>query len=182
MGTPLAFGTRTNDSKFDFYPTPEYSTEKILSKIKLIEPILEPANGLGSITKVVKKYYQNITTFDINLEAQADKYLDFFNYNDEKFNTIITNPPFKYNHKCEFIKKALESVNENGLVIMFLKLTYLESRRRKEFLTNNPPKHIFVHSERVCLLDGYGGKGGGVVYAWFVWEKGYKGKSMLELI
>ena len=67
-------------------------------------------------------------------------------------------------------------------IIMFLKLLFLESSRRKELFQKFPPKYMFVHSERVCLLESYGGKGGGVAYAWYVWEKGYKGKIMMEVI
>jgi len=179
---PILFGRRTNEIRnkeklTDFYPTPEHSVEEILEHIKLIEPILEPCNGLGNISKVVKKYYKDIKTFDINKEAIADEYLDFLEYNGDKFNTIITNPPFKYNYNGEFIKKSLDCINDNGIIVMLLKLVYLESNKRFEFFKEFPPKFIYVHSKR---LNFYGGTG--ICYAWFVWQKGYKGDTILKII
>lgn len=172
MFQPAHFGGRTQNKKHDFYPTPNSAVELLLKNIKLKKAILEPCNGLNNISDIVKKYYSNVYTLDINPEAKADEYCDFLEFNDKRFNIIITNPPFKGNYNAEFIKHALSLLPTNGLAIFLLKLVYIESKKRYQFFIDNPPLKILVHSER---LNFYGGTG--VTYAWFIWKKGYHGKT-----
>jgi len=79
--------------------------------------------------------------------------------------------------KIDKSKKILEPCNGNGLVIMFLKLLYIESKKRKEFFKLYPPKFIYVSSER---LNIYGGTG--ICYTRYIWEKGFRGDIILKLI
>ena len=72
---------------------------------------------------------------------------------------------------------------------MFLKLTFLEGKARyRELFSKHPPKIIYVFSERVlCAKNGEfekmkAGGGSAVAYAWYVWEKGYQGKTTIEWI
>ena len=72
---------------------------------------------------------------------------------------------------------------------MFLKLTFLEGEARyKEIFSQLPPEVVYVFSKRImCAKNGEFDKmkeGGGsaVAYAWFVWEKGYIGKTLLKWI
>jgi hypothetical protein len=47
----------------------------------------------------------------------------------------------------------------------------------KEF----PPKVVYVAAGRIeCALNGEFKGTSAVAYAWFVWEKGYKGKTELN--
>lgn len=70
---------------------------------------------------------------------------------------------------------------------MFLKLTFLEGKRRKPFFQTNPPLKIHVFSS--CTVIAKGGdftvaqaNGNAIAYAWFVWEKGYKGDTVVDWI
>ena len=77
---------------------------------------------------------------------------------------------------------------------MFLKLQFLEGKERKEFFLKNPPKTVYVSSSRiVCAINGefekLNEKTGKIermtsaaAYAWFVWEKGYKGDTVVKWI
>lgn len=173
----IRFGNRKYDQKYDFYSTPPEATEILLKHHKLYGHILEPANGKGGISNVLKKYYSDVTTFDIDTTMIADQYLNFFNYNVKYFDCIITNPPFNQNQNAEFIKKALDIVTEHGQVIMLLKLLYYESAKRYVFFKENPPKYIYVHHKRLNFNGSVG-----ICYAWFVWEKGFKEKTIIDLI
>lgn len=89
----------------------------------------------------------------------------------------------------EFVLHALDLVNDGNKVYMFLKLTFLEGKARyKELFSKYPPKIIYVFSERVmCAKNGdfegmKAGGGSAVAYAWFVWQKGWKGKPTIEWI
>lgn len=71
---------------------------------------------------------------------------------------------------------------------MFLKLTFLEGKARKKLFTKYPPKVIYVSSSRLqCAKNGdfdkYGkGVGTAVAYAWYVWQKGYTGDTIIKWI
>lgn len=60
---------------------------------------------------------------------------------------------------------------------MFLKLTFLEGKARKELFKKYPPKVVYVSSSRLkCALIGDFNNTGSsaAAYAWFVWEKDIK--------
>jgi hypothetical protein len=71
---------------------------------------------------------------------------------------------------------------------MFLKLTFLESKARKKMFEKYPPKVIYVSSSRLqCAKNGdfetyKKGTGTAIAYAWFVWEDGYQGDTVVKWI
>ena len=71
---------------------------------------------------------------------------------------------------------------------MFLKLQFLEGKERKALFKNFPPKVVYVSSSRImCAKNGdfekmREGGGSAVAYAWYVWEKGYKGDTVVKWI
>lgn len=68
---------------------------------------------------------------------------------------------------------------------MFLKLTFLEGQKRKKFFERNPPKYIYVYSSRrKCAMNGKfeGIDSSAACYAWFIWERGFKGDSIVRWI
>lgn len=73
---------------------------------------------------------------------------------------------------------------------MFLKLQFLEGKKRKEMFDKYPPKYVYVFSERQrCAMNGdfnkyinNGGTHGAVAYCWYVWEKGFSGEPIIRWI
>lgn len=85
----------------------------------------------------------------------------------------------------EFIQKALSIIPKGRKVAMFLKLTFLEGQKRKDFFLHNPPKTVYVSASRlICAMNGDFDKypSSAVAYAWFVWEKGYAGDPVIKWI
>jgi hypothetical protein len=97
--------------------------------------------------------------------------------NNEKWEgDIITNPP--YSKALEFVEHSLDIISSGHKVAMFLKLTFLEGKQRAKLFKENPPKRIWVSSSRLkCAKNGDFDNIGSsaTAYAWFIWEKGYKG-------
>lgn len=95
---------------------------------------------------------------------------------------IITNPP--YAMAKEFVEHALDISMDGVKVAMFLKIQFLESKKRYELFKKYPPKKIYVFVNRVnCGKNGvFGKESSAVCYAWFVWEKGYKGLPRVDWI
>lgn len=109
-----------------------------------------------------------INTLDIRSDSKAKTKVDFLKV--ESIDTpkvIITNPPF--NIAEDIIKKSLELVEENGFVIMLLRLNFFGSKKRKDFWKNNMPILTFVHHERISFTKG---STDSIEYMHCVWKKG----------
>lgn len=70
---------------------------------------------------------------------------------------------------------------------MILNIRFLEGLTRFQWFVQNPPRYVFVFVERcICAKDtdfvNMTEYGGTICYAWFVWEKGYKGLPQLDWI
>lgn len=169
----------------DYYATEPFAMELLLNEEKFSYKIWECACGEGHLAKVLeKKGYEVIATDLIYRGYGNEKPLDFLEESIVNFDgDIITNPPYKY--ALDFVKKALKCINVGNKVAMFLKLQFLEGKERKIFFMENPPKIVYVSSSRLnCVRNGEFDKypSSAVAYAWFVWEKGFKGDSIIKWI
>ena len=169
----------------DFYATEPKAVELLLEIEKFNQNIWECACGMGHMSEILKKNGYNVYNTDLFDRGYEDfdEVIDFLTTN-KKFNgDIITNPPYKYAQ--EFVEKALEVIPEGNKVAMFLKLTFLEGQKRKHLFLMNPPKTVYVSSSRLnCAKNGDFVKytSSAVAFAWFVWEKGYKGDTIIKWI
>ncbi|HAU87646.1 MAG TPA: conjugal transfer protein, partial [Lachnospiraceae bacterium] len=131
--------------------------------------IWECACGEGHLSKVLEKHgYDVISTDLIYRGFGSNRLLDFLKESIDFGGDIITNPPYKY--ALEFVEQALNCVHIGRKVAMFLKLQFLEGKRRKEFFQQNPPKKIYVSSFRlICAMNGEFSKypSSAIAYAWF---------------
>lgn len=171
-------GSREED---DFYTTDSNVVDEILKREKLYGQIWEPACGNGAISKILVERGYNVFSSD-KFERGYGSKIDFLTSN-MNVDFIITNPPYKL--ATEFILKALQSIKNNGKVIMLLKLLFLEGQYKYKILfKDNPPKTIYVFSYRTnCYINDNKDKSGGAVcYAWYVWEKGFKGEPVIRWI
>ena len=169
----------------DYYATDPKAMELLLKEENFSKNIWECACGGGHISEVLKNNGYNVINTDIvDCGYSNTKIVDFLESPSIKFDgDIITNPP--YSKALDFCKKALETVDEGHKVAMFLKLLFLEGKARKEFFTIFPPRTVYVSSSRIkCAKNGKFDCVGSsaIAYAWFVWEKGYKGDTVIKWI
>lgn len=175
-------GFSTNRAEADFYPTPPEATEALFKRENFEGGVWECASGDGSMTNVIKKYNEVVSS-DIQIKdwVQGYKGVDFLNeWRDE--NNIITNPPYRY--AKEFVLHAKKNAKKK--IAMLLKLVFLESINRYEMFQDKefPLKTVYVFCKRVKIYkNGDVGKNSGLIaYAWFVWDKDYQGKPQIEWI
>jgi hypothetical protein len=168
----------------DFYATEPKAIDLLLEVESFDTHILEPACGEGHLSKRLLKHGHVVESCDL-IDRGFGYKADFFNF--ESFHgDIITNPPYKF--AKEFIEHSLSIIRTGNKVAMFLKLQFMEGKARKKLFQSNPPKTIYVSSSRLlCAKNAdFEGmiKGGGsaVAYAWYVWEKGFSGKTTIEWI
>lgn len=174
----------------DYYATDPIAIDKLLKVEQPSFNIWECACGGGHLLNRLKELGYNAFGTDLVDRGCGTAPRDFFDFEKEQVGRevdILTNPPYKY--AKEFVLKALDLIADGRKVYMFLKLTFLEGQAKyKDLFSKYPPKNIYVFSERVmCAKNGKfeemrAGGGSAVAYAWYVWEKGYQGKTTIEWI
>lgn len=173
-----------NREAYDYYATDPTAAKLLLEQEEFSKNIWECACGEGHLSKVFEDAGHNVRNSDI-VDRIGNEVFDFLGTDEEIFDgDIITNPPYKY--AAEFVKKALERVEEGHKVAMFLKVLFLEGKSRRELFKQYPPCRIYVCSGRIdCAKNGdfktlKENGGGALAYAWFVWRKGYKGETIVK--
>lgn len=165
----------------DYYATEPKATEWLLKLEVFDGQILEPSCGEGHISEVLIRNGYKVTSRDIINRGYGDV-ADFLSIDNTEWNgNIVTNPPYAYAQ--EFVEKALSIIPEGKKVCMFLKLTFLEGKKRRYLFNTQPPKRIWVSSSRLlCSMNGKFEEvsGSATAYAWFVWIKGFKGDTVVK--
>lgn len=181
----IQMGTHGNEERQvnDLYCTPPKALEKLLENEQFDNIIWECADGLGHISSILKERGYLVKRSDIVQYLGDTELIDFLQYSDKWEHDIITNPPYKL--ATEFINKGLEIIEDGHKIAMYLKINFLASNKRKDLFNNNPPKVIYVICKRLsCAKNGdfiqY--NNGSVDYCWIVWEKGYKGNTIIKWI
>ncbi len=168
----------------DYYATESKAVDLLMGVEKFSNNIWECAVGGGHLAQKLEEYGYTVFGSDIIDRGYKDtQIVDFLTCTKTFDGDIVTNPPYKY--ALEFTQKALDLIPVGNKVAFFLKLTFLEGQKRRKFFEKNPPKVVYVSSARLnCAkngdFDAY--KSSAMAYAWFVWEKGFTGKPVIEWI
>ena len=188
----IAIVGRTKNTKYDFYETPKWATEKAVRAmikdgiLNRFDDIYEPCVGAGAISDVLEAYgFENLKCSDIQ-DAEyikGEKGVDVYEIEDGVCDVVITNPPYDRMTKDNMLQEFLRISRRK--VILLLNIFYLSSKDRKEMLEKSHLRHVYIHSDRVTMYP-YGEEkpknGGTKMFAWFVWDKEYNGKPTLSWI
>ena len=176
----------SNRSPTDFYPTPSASTISLIEANILpddIKSILEPAAGRAHISKVLKHYYPEANIISTDLfdygEPTVTPNRNFLIDEVAPVEWVITNPPYSRDLLLPFVEKSLEVATKG--VAMFLKITFFESVARNNLFNQKNLKYVIAFANRQPIYkNGIKTKASNaIMYAWFVWEIGYKGEPIL---
>lgn len=172
----------------DYYATDPIAIDVLLNEgnVKFHKNIWECACGEGHLSERLKQYGYNVLSTDKIDRDYGDGCLDFLTCNETWNGDIITNPPYK--DALEFVKHSLDIVQDGYYVAMLLKLLFLETKARKQLFKDYPLKYLYVSSSRIMCAKNAEfermkqGGGGAIAYGWYVWQKGYKGESIIKWI
>lgn len=171
----------------DFYATPPLAVRHLLEVEKFSRDVWEPACGMNHIADILSENGYSVRRSDIvkMVDDPGIEIIDFLEYDGKWHGDIVTNPPFR--HANEFVRKALDVVDEGARVAMFLKIQFLEGVRRYGIFRDDPPKTIYVASQRYgCSETGEFNADGNAVsaicYCWYVWQKGFRGDPVVKWI
>lgn len=171
----------------DFYATEPKAIELALPYLintGISKDLWENAVGKGHIANVLKKNGFNVRCSDIvDRGYENTEVLNFLDCNEKWNGDIITNPPFKLAEN--FVEKGFELINDGNKLYYFLKIQFLEGIKRNEMYKKYPLKYLLVYSARQkCAKDAEFDKYSATTqcYCWFVFEKGYKRKPIIDWI
>lgn len=177
--------TEKERQKEDYYATDPIVVELLLDLETFNKDVWECACGERHLSNVLEKRGFNVRSSDIIKRCDNIEEYDFLGMeNIEWKGDIITNPPYKY--AKEFVYKALQIIPKGNKIAMFLRVQFLEGKERKQLFTNFPPTKVLVSSSRILCAKNAEfekmkqGGGSAVAYAWFIWQKGYKGDTIIK--
>lgn len=190
-------GRKRDNSKFDFYETPKWATEKALKQMLIDgivnknDEIYEPCCGAGAISDVLEAHgFKNVKKSDIqeNEYIEGEKGVDVYDIDSDCCDVVFTNPP--YNLMTLKEKDGGSMLNEflrisRHRVILLLNIFFLSSKERKDLLNNSHIRHVYIHSDRVTMYPFGEEKpknGGTKMFAWIVWDKDYNDRPTFSLI
>src|SRR5258708_5368091 len=134
----------------DLYQTPACVTRALLEAEQLPRRIWEPAAGRGAIVRALRAAGHEVIATDLVDYGEPDQLVrrDFLleRQAPDGVEAIVTNPPFKL--AGEFAAHALDLVPR---VFLFLRLAFLESKRRSAVLDGGHLAPVHAFSNRVML-------------------------------
>jgi hypothetical protein len=175
----------------DFYETPAAAIYALLKAEKLPQNLWEPACGPGAIVRVLREAGHNVLGTDLVDYGSPDQDHGGWDFllerelpklaNGDAIEAIVTNPPFKL--AGEFVEHALKLCPR---VIMLLRLTFYESKRRNSILDGGQLARVHVFTNRLPMMHRANWDGPKVsnptAFAWFVWDRDHGGPSIWDRV
>lgn len=173
----------------DFYPTPPLLAAAALEPLAYmiddnpLIKILDPCAGGGVWGEAARGIFGNravVDGLDIRPIPQPSTYdgwgagVDFLSPAARTiipdYDVVMMNPPFS--HAQYFVERGLELLAQDrpSRLVALLRLSFLESRKRKSFWAAHPPALVTVLAERPSFSGD--GKTDGTAYGFFYWRGG----------
>src|SRR4051812_12424003 len=132
----------------DCYETPPEAVTALLRVEKLPEYVWEPACGPGAIVKVLRKRGHTVIASDVIDYGWEHSVTDFLTSDSTRQLSIVTNPPYKLAQR--FVEKAIKL--RAPVVVMLLRLAFLESERRRRILEFSGLARVHVFRNRLPMM------------------------------
>lgn len=186
--TDIYVGVKKNDEnrhKNDLYPTPPLATYALLATLgaRIPQIIIEPCAGRGHIAAELRRSGRKVSAYDLhaydNLVSDVIPEVDATTLSlHGHLHGVVTNPPY---HKDLPRILTEKFIREYDFTAMFVRLTFLEGKKRKKLFTSHPPSDIIFLSDRVNFgpagllptepVEKKDQIGGMIAYMWIVWDK-----------
>jgi hypothetical protein len=179
------------ERKLDLYETPVEAVTAMILKSQQLNPnplpikIWEPCCGPGMVTKELRAWGFEVFASDIedyqcpNSFSGRDFLLE--RAAPEGFDCIYTNPPYKL--KERFVWHARDLVR---FTVMLLPLSFIAGRRRRGLFAAQDLRAIYAFENRLPHMHRAGWEGkkasSQVEFAWFVWDREYRGEATISRI
>jgi len=152
----------------DFYATPDWVTEALLSYVQFRGRVWEPCCGTGAITTVLQRHGYGVTSTDIADHGFGTPGVDFLlcGVVPDDCRALVTNPPYGGNgasregHEksaiamLRFVDRALrltESVQ--GQLALLVRFQWVAGRRAAALISAGPLAAVIALTHRIQWFD-----------------------------
>jgi hypothetical protein len=186
-----ARGAKRRQAKAGYYKTQLWAALALFERLRIDDRVFDPCCGSGTIIEAARmlgieangsdienRGFSGCWIFDFLTSAKAVERV--------KGATIVGNPP--YHLAVDFVRRAMEVLPLGGRAAFLVPLAFIESEVRAPLFKEFPPRAIYPFGNRTSMPPGsllkhrkVKAQGGSVAFAWYVWEKGYRGNPMMIL-
>jgi hypothetical protein len=195
----VAKGHAVHESQFervegDFYPTPAWVTECLLSTVTLRGPVWEPCCGDGAIAKVLTAAGHAVVATDLVDRNYGRGGVDFFRTSrvPDGCRAVVTNPPYgaggraakaAYN-MLAFTDHAIRLAHKaEGQLALLVRLQWIAGKRVASLLSDARMRSVIVLTRRIQWFDhGEATKTAQHHHAWIFFDFGVAAVERPELI
>lgn len=170
----------------DYYSTDSKAIDYLLDdgQAPLSHKVWECAAGGGSLSqRLIERGYEVLST-DLYDRGYGISGVDFLKTNKTWDGDILSNPPYKI--ALEFVEHALDIITPGNRVYMFLKIQFLESKKRRPLFDTKQLETVYVSTDRIGCYKNNDFKNlkerSACCYAWFCWRRGYFGNPIIKWI
>ena len=151
----------------DFYATPAWVTEGLLSHVRFRGPIWEPCCGDGAMSSVLEAHRYKVVSTDIADHGFGTPGVDFLTCRKmpKGCRSLVTNPPYgdTGSHKgqarspvamLDFLRHALAlTASVQGQLALLVRLQWLAGRRAADVLSAGPFAATVILTQRIQWFD-----------------------------
>jgi hypothetical protein len=172
--------------KDDFYPTPPEPTRAFLhaeiDRLRQFGGAWEPAAGNGAMVREMMELGLMVYASDLIDRGSGAEIRDFYAYDEAPMRAIVTNPPFAEcgwgNGKARWLKHALDVLDVDYMALL-LNWTWPGAGGLAGFWADHPPARVYLMRWKI---DFTGQGAPPMLNAWFVWDKAWKGETILRML
>src|SRR5262245_44208828 len=163
----------------DRYVEPRWCSARLFAVEHFDGAVFDPCAGTGQILATAAAAGLDAAGADISPCTGGVMQIDFFT-DPAMVANIVSNPP--YDAMGRFTLHALDRI-ENKLALL---LPVARLNAAGSWLTSTPLRRVWLLSPRPSipphsyLLAGHKPEGGRVDFAWWVWQRGYRGRPQLR--
>lgn len=167
----------------EFYPTPPEPTRALLhaeiDRLRRFPLIWEPAAGDGAMVREMETVGLNVIASDLIDRGCGAEIRDFYDYRSAPAGAIVTNPPFdQCSGKASWIKHALETLDVDYMALL-LNWGWPGAAGLGALWAARPPSRVYLMRWRI---DFTGQGASPMLHAWFVWDKAWRGETVLRML
>ncbi len=172
----------------EFYPTPPEPTRAFLhaeiGRLRDFATIWEPAVGDGAMQREMEGLGLDVFGSDIIDRGCEAVIQDFYEFERHSLpsRAIVTNPPFDQcgwgNGKARWLKHAMDVLAVDYMALL-LNWTWPGAGGLAGFWAEHPPARVYLMRWKI---DFTGQGAPPMLNAWFVWDKDWKGETVLRML
>lgn len=172
--------------KDEFYPTPPEPTRAFLAaeieRLRQFPMIWEAAAGDGAMAREIAAVGLPVVVSDLVDRGCGGVIRSFYDFKVGLAPAIVTNPPFDEcnwrDGKARWIRHALEKIGAEYMALL-LPWPWPGAVGLKALWAEHPPARVYLMRWKI---DFTGQGSPPMLNAWFVWDRAWKGETVLRML